>query len=50
MEDQQAPLEGFPELEFIITGNAAVNTHMHEINDRRGFHVVERCLEVEKAL
>lgn len=48
--NQQALLKRFPELEFIITGNAAVNTHMNAINDRLGFHVVERCLEVEKAL
>lgn len=48
--NQQAMTERFPELAFIVTGNAAVNTHMNAINDRLGFRVVERCLEVEKAL
>ena len=48
--NQRALAERFPELSFIITGNADVNTHMNAINDRLGFRVVERCLEVEKAL
>ena len=48
--NQQALHAQFPELSFIITGNADVNTHMNAINDRLGFRVVERCLEVEKAL
>lgn len=48
--NQQELYDEFPELAFIITGNAAVNTHMNAINDRLGFRVVERCLEVEKAL
>jgi len=48
--NQQALYDAFPELSFIITGNADVNVHMNAINDRLGFRVVERCLEVEKAL
>ena len=48
--NQQALAADFPELAFIITGNADVNTHMNAINDRLGFRVVERCLEVEKSL
>ena len=48
--NQQALYAQFPELAFIITGNADVNTHMNAINDRLGFRVVERCLEVEKTL
>ena len=48
--NQQALAEAFPALEWIITGNADVNTHMNAINDRLGFRVVERCLEVEKAV
>jgi GNAT superfamily N-acetyltransferase len=48
--NQRALAERFPELEWIITGNADVNTHMNAINDLLGFRVVERCLEVEKAL
>ena len=48
--NQQALHAQFPDLSFIITGNADVNTHMNAINDRLGFRVVERCLEVEKAM
>ena len=48
--NQQALYAAFPELSFIITGNADVNTRMNAINDRLGFRVVERCLEVEKSL
>lgn len=48
--NQQALADAFSALEWIITGNADVNTHMNAINDRLGFRVVERCLEVEKAL
>jgi GNAT superfamily N-acetyltransferase len=48
--NQRAMAERFPELEWIITGNADVNAHMNAINDRLGFRVVERCLEVEKSL
>lgn len=48
--NQRALVDRFPELEWIITGNADVNAHMNAINDRLGFRVVERCLEVEKAL
>ena len=48
--NQQALDERFPELAWIVTGNADVNAHMNAINDRLGFRVVERCLEVEKAL
>jgi len=48
--NQRALADRFPELEWIITGNADVNAHMNAINDRLGFRVVERLLEVEKAL
>lgn len=48
--NQRALAERFPQLEWIVTGNADVNTHMNAINDRLGFRVVERLLEVEKAL
>jgi hypothetical protein len=48
--NQRALAERFPELAWIVTGNADVNTHMNAINDRLGFRVVERCLEVEKQL
>ncbi|MBJ7357338.1 GNAT family N-acetyltransferase [Nocardioides sp.] len=48
--NQRAVADRFPELEWIITGNADVNAQMNAINDRLGFRVVERCLEIEKAL
>jgi ribosomal protein L21E len=48
--NQRALAERFPELDWIVTGNAAVNAHMNAINDRLGFRVVERCLEMEKTL
>jgi hypothetical protein len=48
--NQRALAGRFPQLEWIITGNADVNAHMNAINDRLGFRVVERLLEVEKAL
>jgi GNAT superfamily N-acetyltransferase len=48
--NQRALAERFPELEWMVTGNADVNTHMNAINDRLGFRVVERLLEVEMAL
>ncbi len=48
--NQQAMAERFPELEWLMTGNADVNVHMNAINDRLGYRVVERCLEVEKTI
>lgn len=48
--NQRALARRFPELAWIVTGNADVNAHMNAINDRLGFRVVERCLAVEKAL
>jgi GNAT superfamily N-acetyltransferase len=48
--NQRALADRFPDLAWIVTGNADVNMHMNAINDRLGFQVVERCLEVEKGL
>ena len=48
--NQRAMAERFPELEWLMTGNADVNVHMNAINDRLGYRVVERCLEVEKTI
>ena len=48
--NQQAMAERFPELEWLMTGNADVNVHMNAINDRLGYRVVGRCLEVEKTI
>ena len=45
-----ALLERFPELEWVVTGNADVNAAMNAVNDRLGFRVVERCVEMKKAL
>ena len=43
-----ALLERFPDAEWIITGNADVNAPMNAVNDRLGFRIVERCLEMER--
>jgi hypothetical protein len=48
--NQRALAERFPELAWIITGNADVNHHMNAINEQLGFRVVERCLEVERTI
>jgi hypothetical protein len=48
--NHRALAERFPELEWVVTGNADVNAHMNAINDRLGFRVVERCLEVERTI
>ena len=48
--NQRALAERFPDLSWIVTGNADQNVHMNAVNDRLGFRVVERCLEVEKAI
>ncbi|WP_056681654.1 GNAT family N-acetyltransferase [Nocardioides sp. Root140] len=42
--------ELFPECEFIETGNAGVNAPMNAVNERMGYRVVERCLDVQKRL
>ena len=48
--NQRALAGRFPDLAWVMTGNADVNRHMNAINDRLGFRVVERCLEAEKAI
>ncbi len=48
--NQQALLERFPDAEWIITGNADVNAPMNAVNERLGFRVVERCVEMERAV
>jgi GNAT superfamily N-acetyltransferase/RimJ/RimL family protein N-acetyltransferase len=46
--NQQAMLERFPDAEWVITGNADVNAPMNAVNDRLGFRIVERCIEMER--
>lgn len=48
--NQRALMERFPEAEWVLTANADVNAAMNAINDRLGFRVVERCVEVVKSL
>lgn len=48
--NHRALLERFPAAEWIVTGNADVNIAMSAVNDRLGFRVVERCLELERPL
>ena len=45
-----ALLERFPDAEWIITGNADVNAPMNAVNDRLGYRIVERCLEMERTV
>ena len=42
--------ELFPECGYVETGNAGVNAPMNAVNDRMGYRVVERCLDVQKQL
>ena len=46
----QALVAAYPQVEWILTDNADVNAPMNAVNDRLGFRVVERCLEVRKEL
>jgi GNAT superfamily N-acetyltransferase len=45
-----ALMERFPDAEWIVTGNADVNAPMNAVNERFGFRIVERCLEVERTV
>ena len=42
--------ERFPQAEWIVSSNADVNAAMNAINERLGFRVVERCVEMQKGL
>jgi GNAT superfamily N-acetyltransferase len=42
--------ELFPECGYVETGNAGVNAPMNTVNERMGYRVVERCLDVQKQL
>lgn len=42
--------ELFPDCAHIETGNAGVNAPMNAVNERMGYRVVERCLDVHKRL
>ena len=42
--------ELFPECGYVETGNAGVNAPMNTVNQRMGYRVVERCLDVQKQL
>jgi GNAT superfamily N-acetyltransferase len=43
-------VELFPSCAYIETGNAGVNAKMNAVNERLGYQVVERCLDVQKRL
>ncbi len=45
-----ALLERFPDADWIITGNADVNAPMNTVNERLGFRIVERCVEMERSV
>jgi len=42
--------EAFPEVAHVFTGNAGDNAPMNAVNDRLGFELVERSIEVQKRL
>ncbi|QIG41799.1 GNAT family N-acetyltransferase [Nocardioides anomalus] len=46
----RALVAAYPEVAWIATENADVNAPMNAINERLGFRVVERCVEVRKAI
>ncbi|MEJ7832104.1 MAG: GNAT family N-acetyltransferase [Nocardioides sp.] len=46
----RALLAEFPDAQWIVTANADVNAAMNVVNDRLGFRVVERCLEMERPI
>ena len=50
LANHQGLVARFPEVEWMVTGNADVNVAMNAINDTLGYRVVERCLEVQKQL
>ncbi|MGH3445435.1 MAG: GNAT family N-acetyltransferase [Nocardioidaceae bacterium] len=50
VDNQRAVRKHFPECRTILTGNATVNGAMNAINDRLGFRVVERSVELQKVL
>jgi len=39
-----------PECELVVTSNAGVNQHMNTVNEKLGYRVVERLLELQKEL
>jgi GNAT superfamily N-acetyltransferase len=39
-----------PDCTVVVTGNAAVNTHMNAVNERLGYRVVEDAYELQKEL
>ena len=43
-------VELFPACGYVETGNAGVNAAMNAVNERLGYRVVERCLDVQKRL
>ncbi len=50
LANHQALVERFPGVEWMVTGNADVNVNMNAINETLGYRVVERCLEVQRAI
>ncbi len=50
LANHRALVERFPQVEWMVTGNAGVNAPMNAINDLLGYRVVERCLEVRKVI
>lgn len=43
-------MDHYPDCAWVETGNAGVNAPMNAVNERMGYRVVERCLDVQKVL
>jgi GNAT superfamily N-acetyltransferase len=50
LASHRALLDLFPGCAYVETGNAGVNAAMNAVNERMGYRVVERCLDVQKVL
>jgi GNAT superfamily N-acetyltransferase len=50
LANHQALVERFPQVEWMLTGNADVNAPMNAVNEALGYRVVERALELRKEL
>lgn len=50
LANHRAVRAAHPNLRLVVTGNAGVNAHMNAVNDRLGFKVVERCIEMQRTV
>ncbi len=50
LANQRAIRARHPSCALLVTGNAGVNAPMNAVNEALGYRLLERCLEVQKAL